>query len=314
MRSGLGQGHALVLAVASAVGSSSSGPLAKALLDGGWSPLGVASARSGLAALVLVVPGVLALRGRAQPVMRARAGIAVLGVFGIAGTIVCYFNAVSHMPVGVALMIQYASPLLVLAWTSWRHRRLPSAATQLGAAVAMTGLVLVVGLVGDASPSLTGVLWACGGAACLASYFAASDVLASLPPAGLACLSLVVASVAVVAVAATRVMPLTWASADVEVADARTGWWLPLVLLVLVATVFAYTVSMTAVGVLGARLASFVSLSELLSAVLIAWVLLGEVPRPVQLAGGVLIGVGVALVRLERPEVGEALDEVHPLS
>jgi drug/metabolite transporter (DMT)-like permease len=34
-------------------------------------------------------------------------------------------------------------------------------------------------------------------------------------------------------------------------------------------------------------------------AVLFAWLFLGELPRPIQLAGGVLIVVGVALVRYD---------------
>ncbi|ABL81365.1 protein of unknown function DUF6, transmembrane [Nocardioides sp. JS614] len=287
------------MAVGSAVGSSSSGPLAKALLDGGWSPVGVAVARSALSALLLVVPAVLVLRGRADLLRQARVGIVVLGVFGIAGTVVCYFNAVARMPVGVALMVQYASPLLVLAFTSWRHRRVPARATLVGAAVAMAGLVLVVGLVGDARPSIAGVLWACGGAACLATYFTASDQLSDLPPAGLACVSLGIAALSAGALAVVGLMPMTWVARDVDVAGHATSWLLPLVLLVLVATVFAYTMSMASVGVLGARLASFVSLSELLAAVLIAWAVLGEVPRPVQLVGGLLIGIGVLLVRNE---------------
>ncbi|MBO9523123.1 MAG: DMT family transporter [Nocardioidaceae bacterium] len=296
---GLGEGAALALAVASAVGSSSSGPLAKALLEGGWSPLGVALARCGLATLTLVLPAVLVLRGRRTAVRRASPAIAVLGVFGIAGCVICYFNAVARMPVGVALMIQYAAPLLVLAWTTWRHRNLPSPVTLVGAAVSMTGLVLVVGLVGDARPSVAGVLWACGGAASLATYFTASDALSSLPPAGLACLSLAVSTATALVLVVAGLMPLAWSTASVEVSGHAASWLLPLVLLVLVSTVFAYTTSMASVGVLGARLASFVSLSELVAAVLLAWAVLGEVPRPVQLVGGALIGIGVVLIRNE---------------
>ncbi|WP_246004197.1 DMT family transporter [Nocardioides marmoriginsengisoli] len=293
-------GRALVLSIASAVGSSSSGPLAKALLEGGWSPIAVALVRLAVAPLVLVVPAVLALRGRGAEVGSARRGIVVLGIFGISGCVVCYFNAISRLPVGVALMIQYASPLLVLAWTAWRQRRVPPPVTLVGAAVAMAGLVLVVGLVGGSGTSIVGVLWACGGATCLATYFATSDALAELPPAGLAFLSLAVAATTVAVLAAVGAMPLHWSTQSVDIGGHGTPWLVPLVLLVLVATVFAYTTSMASVGVLGARLASFVSLSELISAVLIAWLVLGESPRPVQLLGGLLIAAGVVLVRVEK--------------
>jgi drug/metabolite transporter (DMT)-like permease len=44
--------------------------------------------------------------------------------------------------------------------------------------------------------------------------------------------------------------------------------------------------------------ASFVGLSEVLFAILFAWLLLGELPRPVQLAGGVVVVAGVVAVRL----------------
>ena len=55
-----------------------------------------------------------------------------------------------------------------------------------------------------------------------------------------------------------------------------------------------------ATRVLGAKLASFVGLSEVLFTVLFAWVLLGELPRPVQLVGGLFILAGVVAVRSEQ--------------
>jgi drug/metabolite transporter (DMT)-like permease len=53
-----------------------------------------------------------------------------------------------------------------------------------------------------------------------------------------------------------------------------------------------------AARILGSTVASFVGLTEVLFAVLFAWVALGELPRPIQLAGGVLIVAGVVAVRV----------------
>ena len=50
---------------------------------------------------------------------------------------------------------------------------------------------------------------------------------------------------------------------------------------------------------LGSKVASFVSLTEVLFAVIWAWLLLGELPGPIQLLGGLLIVGGVVLVRLD---------------
>jgi drug/metabolite transporter (DMT)-like permease len=41
-----------------------------------------------------------------------------------------------------------------------------------------------------------------------------------------------------------------------------------------------------------------------LFAVLFAWLLLGQTPRPVQLAGGLLVVAGIALVRLDERAEG----------
>ena len=56
---------------------------------------------------------------------------------------------------------------------------------------------------------------------------------------------------------------------------------------------------------LGARLASFVGLTEVLFAVLFAWLLLDQLPERIQLAGGVLIVAGIA-VRIDELRIDEA--------
>jgi drug/metabolite transporter (DMT)-like permease len=86
-------GRALILAIASAIATGSGGPMAKALFEGGWSPIGVAFARAALATLVLVVPAVIMLRGKRRTVWDSRHGVVAIGVLGVAGLVICYFNA-----------------------------------------------------------------------------------------------------------------------------------------------------------------------------------------------------------------------------
>lgn len=272
-------------------------------MEGGWSPGGVAVLRTGLSALLLLVPTLWVLRGGWRPVRGSALGIVLLGSFGIAGTVLCFFNAVSMMPVGVALMIQYTSPVMVLVWVWVRHGLRPQVVTVVGAVVAMGGLVLVVGAMGVDSPPVAGVAWALGGAVCLATYFMTSDqVSESVPPTVLAFAGLVVATLTVGVVGLLRVVPIDVATSDVALGGATTSWWVPLGLAAVVATVFPYVTSMAAVAVIGARLMSFVALSELIAAVLVAWVLLDEQPASVQLVGGLLILAGVVLIRMDRSE------------
>ena len=74
---------------------------------------------------------------------------------------------------------------------------------------------------------------------------------------------------------------------------------MPLGGLVVLATVLAYVSGIVAARALGSKVASFVSLTEVLFAVIWAWLLLGELPGAIQLLGGVLIVGGVVLVRLD---------------
>jgi drug/metabolite transporter (DMT)-like permease len=99
----------------------------------------------------------------------------------------------------------------------------------------------------------------------------------------------------------------------VTFAGQRTSWLVPVVGLSLVAAVIAYVAGIAAARTLGARLSSFVGLTEVMFAVLIAWALLDELPTGIQLLGGVLIIVGVALVRLdELRQARSAVDSGSP--
>ena len=65
-------------------------------------------------------------------------------------------------------------------------------------------------------------------------------------------------------------------------------------------TAFAYVAGIQAIRMLGTRLSSFLGLSEVVFAAIVAWALLGEAIGPVQLIGGLLILAGIVLVRMER--------------
>jgi drug/metabolite transporter (DMT)-like permease len=89
-----------------------------------------------------------------------------------------------------------------------------------------------------------------------------------------------------------------FSSAPVVLLGGQVAWWVPVLELALVAAAAAYLLGVMAARLLGSTVASFVGLTEVLFAVVWAWLLLGELPRPVQLAGGALIVAGVAAVRV----------------
>jgi drug/metabolite transporter (DMT)-like permease len=77
------------------------------------------------------------------------------------------------------------------------------------------------------------------------------------------------------------------------------SWIVPVLGLSLLAAVISYVAGIGAARRLGAKLVSFVSLSEMLFAILFAWLLLGQLPSAIQFLGGAFILGGVAMVRLD---------------
>lgn len=295
-------GTGLVLAVVSAFSFGASGALASRLLDNGWTPGAVVLARIGLAAVVLLPLGLRSLRGQWH-VMRGNAGVVlVYGAVAVAGAQFCYFSAVSHMEVGPALLIEYTAPAAVVIWMWVRHGQRPGPVTLIGAGLAATGLVLVLELVSGAALSLTGTAWALGAMLGAATYFVLSaDHTTGVPPHVLAAAGLVVGSLALAGLAVVGLLPLRASAAAVQYAEMKVAWWVPLVTLGLVTAALAYATGIAAARRLASRLASFVALLEVLAGVLFAWALLGQLPGPLQLAGGALVLAGVVVVKLGEP-------------
>ncbi|EON24420.1 hypothetical protein CF8_1455 [Nocardioides sp. CF8] len=289
----------LAFAVASAVSFGLSGALARGLLDAGWTAGAAVSARIAIAALVLVVPGALALRGRWHLVRDSRLTVLTYGIAAVAGAQLCYFYAVSYMQVGVALLIEYTAPVAVVMWLWLRHGSRPTRLTVVGAVIAALGLVLVLDVVSGADLSTTGVLWALGAMVGAATYFViGADTENGLPPISLAAAGLVVGGVVLLAAGWLGVLPMRATTADVVYDSRVVVWWVPVLALGLVTAAFAYVTGIAAGRRLGSRLSSFVALLEVLMALVFAWVLLGELPRTVQMLGGVLVLAGVVVVKL----------------
>ncbi|MFD7023295.1 DMT family transporter [Promicromonospora sukumoe] len=306
----------LVFAGASAVAFSLSGVFASGLLDTGWSPGAMVLVRVAIATLVVLPLGIVSLRGDWRPVRKNLGLIAVYGAVSVAGCQFAYFSAVQHMPVGPALLIEYTAPAAVVLWFWLRHGQRPTAATIGGTLLAAVGLVLVLNLVSGA-PGATavdpvGIAWALVAMLGVSTYFVINaNVETGLPPLALAAGGLLTATVALGLLGLTGLMPLEYSTTSPVYAGTAVPWWLPVVGLGVITAAFAYVAGIAAGRLLGPRLSSFVGLFEVVSAIGFAWLLLGELPQPIQLVGGVLILAGVVAVQAgeKRVDAGSADDD-----
>lgn len=293
------------LALFSAAGFGTSGSFGKSLLEAGWSPGAAVTARICGAALIMALPAVVAARGRWHLLRRHAGLLAAYGLVAMAACQLFYFNAVTRLSVAVALLLEYLAPVLIIGWLWLRTGTRPSRFTLTGAAVSIAGLVLVLDLTGQVRIDLVGVAWGLAAAGCLVVYFLLSaHETDGLPPFLMASAGMVVAALALLAAGLVGVMPLRATSGDVDFVGREVSWLVPLLGMVVVATALAYTSGIAATRTLGSRLASFVGLTEVLFAVLFAWMLLGELPLPIQLVGGALIVLGVTVVRYDELVAG----------
>ena len=306
----------LVIGLLSAAAFGTSGTFGTSLIGAGWSPAGAVLARVSIAALVLTGPALVQLRGRWALLRRWGWRTVAYGCVGVAACQLGYFNAISRMPVGIALLIEYMGILLVVGWLWVRHGQRPRRLTIAGSAAAIGGLALMLDLSGPGGISPVGVLWALLAAVSMAVYFilsawsgtqspdagpagTSSSSTEALPAVVMTWGGMVVGAVVLAAAGVTGLAPLAASSADVTLMNHQVSWLVPVLGLSVLAAAFAYVTGIAAARRLGAKLGSFVALAEVLFATAFAWVLLHQVPTATQFLGGALILAGVVLVRLD---------------
>jgi drug/metabolite transporter (DMT)-like permease len=147
---------------------------------------------------------------------------------------------------------------------------------------------------------------------CAIYYVVAARPSDGLPPVALAGFGLLLGGVSLGLVGLTGLVPFTMTFGTVVMMGSPVAWWIPLLIVAVIATGFSYAASITAAEMLGSRLASFVGLIEVVAAAVYSWVLLGEALTIVQIFGGVLILVGIGFVRSDKTVDAVAAVAVEP--
>ncbi|MFJ8434484.1 EamA family transporter [Kitasatospora sp. NPDC094019] len=302
----------LTLALVSAVAFGGSGTAAKPLIEAGLSPLHVVWLRVTGAAVVLLP---LAYRHRAA-VLRRPGLLIGFGLLAVAGVQACYFAAISRIPVGVALLIEYLGPPLLIGYVRFVQRRPISRGAAIGAGVAVAGLACVVEVWNGLSFDLLGVLFALGAACCQVGYFVLADAGSRgerpVDPIAVSAFGLLIGSVVLTAL--TRPWQADWGrlGGDVVMNGHTLPALIPAAWMVLVATVLAYLTGVVAVRHLSPPVAGVVANLEAVVATVLAWVLLGEHLGLPQVTGGLLVLAGAFAAQASKPAAPETVGAAGP--
>jgi drug/metabolite transporter (DMT)-like permease len=276
-----------------------SGPLAKPMMNAGLSPQQVASVRIGLAALILVIvvaltrPALLRVRREHWRVLLA------YGLAGVALAQVMYFVAVSRIPIGIAMLLEFTAPILVALWVRFvRGTHLPARAW-VGTVLALVGLAMVAqvwqGLTFDVLGVLAGITAALGAAA----YFLLGEhAVSAIEPLGLVTWGMIVGAMAIFVIAPPWTIPLDVFDDTAEFGSWLLPLWLLTIAVVVLSTAMAYLLSISAMRHLPSNVVSVLSLSEPVVAILVAWAFLGQSLTVVQILGAAVLLGGATLVQL----------------
>ncbi|MFD7243095.1 EamA family transporter [Streptomyces massasporeus] len=303
--SGGGRGVGLGLALLSAVAFGGSGVAAKPLIEAGLDPLHVVWLRVAGAALVMLP---LAVRHRA--LLRRRPGLlAGFGLLAVAGVQACYFAALSRIPVGVALLIEYLAPALVLGWVRFVQKRPVTRAAAVGVVLAVGGLACVVEVWSGLGFDALGLLLALGAACCQVGYFVLSDQGSDAgdeapDPLGVIAYGLLVGAAVLTVVARPWTMDWSVLQGTASMDGRPVAAVVLLAWIVLVATVVAYVTGVVSVRRLSPQVAGVVACLEAVIATVLAWVLLGEHLSAPQIAGGAIVLVGAFIAQSSTPSKG----------
>jgi drug/metabolite transporter (DMT)-like permease len=293
---------ALLRVVAAAACWAMAAVLAKYVFDRGVPPVRLAEARVAVALAVLAP----LLVWRRPGLLRPPPGtLPLLAGFGacVAAVNLSYYLAIDHLPVGVAVSLQYTGPAMVLAVAALaghggRHGK-PGGVAWLAAAITLAGAVLVSrALEGLAGLDVPGVAAGLASAVTFAAYLLTAE-LAGARGAHPATTLLwgFLSSVAIWSLVAP------WWSWPLDAAR-DPGVALAVVGVGVVGTLLPFALAVGAVRVISAATAGIAATSEPVFAAAFAWVLLDQRLAPTQLAGGALVVAGVVLAQLAAASSG----------
>jgi drug/metabolite transporter (DMT)-like permease len=281
------------------------GSVSKVVLGSGLSSLELTQIRNTSAAVLFLVFLLAFARSRLRVDRRELAFLVLFGLVGVALVQWLYFVAIEHLPVGVALLIEFTAPLFVALFARYVYGEHIRRRIWVAVILVLSGLTLVVELWSGIALSTIGVTAALGGAFALAAYLLMAErERRHRDPASLSFYGFLVAALFWAVVQPLWQFP--WStlgkrvSLEGNLSEYTAPVWLLVAFIVLIGTMVTFTLLTGALRYISATKASIVASLEPVVATVIAWAWLGETLGAAQLVGGVVVIAGILLAQSAR--------------
>jgi drug/metabolite transporter (DMT)-like permease len=251
------------------------------------------------AALALVRPKSLRVRRRELPVLLT------FGVLGLAFVQWFYFEAISRLDIGVALLIQYIAPVLVALWARFAYHEPVRRRIWAALAFSIVGIALLVELWSGLTLDGLGVAAALGSAATFAIYILSAErAVTRRDPVSLVCYGFLLASI-------FWAILQPWTSFPVELVDESVSLlgrledlslpvWLLMGWMVVLGTIVPFALLAASLRHIPASRAAITAMFEPVAATVFAYAWLGESLTAFQLIGGLVVLGAILLAQTAR--------------
>jgi len=230
----------------------------------------------------------------------------VLGILGVAASNYLYYLAIQRTNVATAIIVQYTAPILVLLYTVARGIQKPTPQRIAAVGLAVTGIALVIGIFGGGFRLDTiGVLAALGAAFSFAFYNIGGHNILARYDRWTVLLHVILSA------------SLFWIIVNppwkIVAAHYSGSQWLFLLVFSLVSVLAPFAFYFAGLQHLEPTRAIVVSCLEPVFSIVIAAIALGELMRPLQTVGIVLVLVAIVVVQLPDRRLHEEITLVEPM-
>lgn len=295
-------GYVLVLAAAVLFGIN--GGVSRVAMGSGLTPESFTTLRITGATLVFVVYAACFRRtALRRPRGTALLLVLALGIVGVTGLQLTYNVAIDRLPLGIALLIEYLAPVLVVLWV--RFVRKEPVRPRMWAAVGLSvvGLAVVGRVWNGLQLDGLGVAMALLAAVCFAAYFLIGEHNVGFDDP----LRVILWAFVVATVTMNLIQPI-WTTPGLADRTSLLGRldglsmdpWLVVATVVVMGTVVPFFLEMYALQHLPATIVTVVAMLEPVIANVLGWAWFRESLSPVQVVGACAVLAGIVLAQTSR--------------
>jgi drug/metabolite transporter (DMT)-like permease len=251
------------------------------------------------AALALARPESLRVRRAELPVLLT------FGVLGLAFVQWFYFEAISRLDIGVALLIQYIAPVLVALWARFAYHEPVRRRIWVALALSVLGTALLVELWEGLTLDGLGVAAALGSAVTFAVYvLSAERAVTRRDPVSLVCYGFLLAALFWAVVQPLHSFPFELVDESVSLLgrleDISLPVWLLMAWMVVLGTIVPFALLAASLRHIPASRAAITAMFEPVGATVFAYAWLGESLTAAQLVGALVVLGAIALAQTAR--------------